>query len=76
MFSSTISVNPATGEIDLGKVQPGKYIITYTLPKTELTSEIKKSTSIVIENYPVANISYSRNEKLKNSIRFLLPILW
>ena len=61
VFSSTISVNPATGEIDLGKVQPGKYTITYTLPKTELTSEVKKSTSIVIENYPVANISYSRN---------------
>lgn len=65
VYSSTITINPTTGEIDLDKVQPGKYTITYTLPKSELTSELKKSTTIVIENYPVANVSYTKNTYCK-----------
>lgn len=61
VFSSSITINPTSGEIDLSKVQPGNHTITYTLPKTELTAELKKSTTIIIENYPVANVSYSKN---------------
>jgi PKD repeat protein len=60
IFSSSISINPKTGEIDLTKVQPGKYTINYTLPTTVFTSVLKKSTTIIIENYPVASISYTK----------------
>lgn len=60
-FSSSIVINATSGEIDLAKVQPGKYIVTYTLPKTELTAEIMKSTTIVIDSYPVAGINYTKS---------------
>jgi hypothetical protein len=57
-----VVIDSLTGVIDLLKIQPGKYTITYAVPSTNLTPAIYKTNSIVIIPEQFSKISYTKTD--------------
>ena len=54
-----LSINAATGEIDLDASTAGTYTVTYTIPNTGDCAGIAVTTNVTITALPVATISYA-----------------
>ena len=57
-----VIIDSLTGEIDLLKIQPGKYTITYSVPSTNLTPGIFKTNNFVVIAEQMSKISYSKTD--------------
>src|SRR5690606_8365492 len=60
-YSSTtgLSIDPATGEIDLGASTPGTYTVTYAIATSGGCSAFSTTTNVTINAAPSATISYA-----------------
>ena len=57
-----IALDSLTGEINLSKIQPGQYTITYTIPSTNLTPIAVKSTNFIVVAEQLTQINYSKTD--------------
>ncbi len=60
-YSSTagLSINAATGAVNLGASTPGTYTVTYTVAAGSGCPELQATTSITVTGAPAATISYA-----------------
>ncbi len=58
----SVSIDSITGEVDLVKIQPGKYTITYSVASTNLTPAILKTNTLVVIAEQLSKISYSKTD--------------
>ncbi|MDX9715736.1 MAG: gliding motility-associated C-terminal domain-containing protein, partial [Dissulfurispiraceae bacterium] len=59
--STDLTIDPATGVIDLSETQPGTYEITYTIAASQCAAEQSSTTEITIHELtqPVVDFSYT-----------------
>ncbi len=58
-YQPGISINPSTGTIDIGASIPAMYTIGYVMPANGVCPSTITTTSIIIEQIPIATISYN-----------------
>lgn len=68
-FSSTagLSINAATGVINLVSSTPGSYTVSYTIPAAGGCSAVTTTTSVTVTALPAATISYTGSPYCQNA---------
>ncbi|MBK9287254.1 MAG: HYR domain-containing protein [Flavobacteriales bacterium] len=62
-----LSINTATGTVNLGASVPGNYVVTYTIPVASGCAQFQTTATITVSPAPIASISYSGSPYCSNA---------